>query len=88
MTPGNAWTIARRDPSPILPGIDLWDNWPLAHEDGRTVVHEGRQYWFMLSAPHFPDPGQRHDAARIRLLSKGADGWRDHGNALPDNTGP
>lgn len=73
---------------PIVPGLDVWDSWPLAHEDGRTVVHHGRQYWFMLSAPAFADPGQRHDAARIRLLSLGADGWRDHGNALPDGIGP
>ncbi|WP_310534067.1 glycoside hydrolase family 68 protein [Novosphingobium sp.] len=80
--------VTAADATPILPGIDLWDNWPLAHEDGRTVEHEGRQYWFMLSAPHFADPGLRHDAARIRLLSTGADGWRDHGNVLPDNAGP
>lgn len=73
---------------PIVAGLDVWDSWPLAHEDGRTAVHNGRQYWFMLSAPAFPDPGQRHDAARIRLVSVGADGWRDHGNALPDGTGP
>lgn len=72
----------------ILPDLDLWDSWPLAHEDGRTVVHQGRQYWFMLSAGVFPDPGQRHDAARIRLLSLGADGWRDHGNALPETISP
>ncbi|MFM5907238.1 MAG: glycoside hydrolase family 68 protein, partial [Novosphingobium sp.] len=80
--------VSAADAAPILPGIDLWDNWPLAHEDGRTVIHDGRQYWFMLSAPAFPDPGQRHDAARIRMLSKGADGWRDHGNVFPDNAGP
>ncbi|MFM6931883.1 MAG: glycoside hydrolase family 68 protein [Novosphingobium sp.] len=80
--------VTAADAAPIAPGIDLWDSWPLAHEDGRTVMHDGRQYWFMLSAACFPDPGQRHDAARIRLLSKGADGWRDHGNVLPDKAGP
>jgi levansucrase len=74
--------------APILAGLDLWDSWPLAHEDGRTVVHHGRQYWFFLSAPRFPDPGQRHDAARIRLASLGADGWRDHGDALPETLSP
>lgn len=80
--------ITAADAQPILPNLDLWDNWPLAHEDGRTVVHQGRQYWFFLSAPRFADPGQRHDAARIRLASLGADGWRDHGNALPDHFNP
>ena len=73
---------------PAIPGLDLWDSWPLAHEDGRTASIEGRQYWFFLSAPCFPDPGARHDAARIRLASLGPDGWRDHGNALPDDFNP
>jgi len=42
MVPGNAWTIARRDPSPILPGIEytlaklsermpLFDLWPVRY---------------------------------------------------------
>jgi levansucrase len=74
--------------APILPGLDLWDSWPLAHEDGRTVQLGGRQYWFFLSAPCFPDPGQRHNAAKIRLASLGADGWRDHGDCLPDALSP
>lgn len=80
--------IGADDVCPVIPGIDLWDSWPLAHEDGRTVVHGGRQYWFFLSAPIFPDPGQRHDHARIRLASLGEDGWRDHGNAMPDGFSP
>lgn len=80
--------IRAADVQPVIPGLDLWDSWPLAHEDGRTVEHGGRQYWFFLSAPIFPDPGQRHDHARIRLASLGADGWRDHGNAMPDGFSP
>ncbi|PKB13474.1 levansucrase [Novosphingobium kunmingense] len=74
--------------TPILPGLDLWDSWPLAHEDGRTVEVEGRQYWFFLSAACFDDPGDRHNAAKIRLASLGADGWQDHGNCLPDALSP
>ena len=80
--------VALADVSPILPGLDLWDSWPLAHEDGRTAQIDGREYWFFLSAPCFPDPVQRHDAARIRLASLGADGWRDHGDALPRELSP
>lgn len=80
--------ITANDFSPILPGLDLWDSWPLAHEDGRTVVHGGRSWWFFLSAPQLPDPAKRHDIARIRLASHGADGWRDHGNALPEGLNP
>ncbi len=80
--------IGADDATPVIPGLDLWDSWPLAHEDGRTVEHGGRQFWFFLSAPIFPDPVQRHDHARIRLASRGADGWRDHGNAMPDGFSP
>jgi levansucrase len=74
--------------APILASLDLWDSWPLAHEDGETAIIDGRQYWFFLSAPRFPDPGQRHNAAKIRLASLGADGWRDHGDCLPDALSP
>lgn len=74
--------------APILDGLDLWDSWPLAHEDGRTVEADGRQFWFFLSAPRFPDPGQRHNAAKIRLASLGSDGWRDHGDCLPGVLSP
>ncbi|MDE2595433.1 MAG: glycoside hydrolase family 68 protein [Sphingomonadales bacterium] len=80
--------IGAADAVPIFPDLDLWDSWPLQHEDGRTVRHDGRQYWFFLSAPRLPDPAQRHDVARIRLASKGADGWRDHGDTLPDDLNP
>ena len=80
--------VTAADIVPLACGVDLWDSWPLAHEDGRTVVDGGRTWWFMLSAPPFTDPAERHGSARIRLLSHGADGWRDHGNALPDGLNP
>ena len=80
--------IEAADAAPIFPALDLWDNWPLAREDGSTAIVGGRQYWFFLSAPRLPDPGQRHDVARIRLASLGDDGWRDHGNAQPDGLNP
>ncbi|MDE2436826.1 MAG: glycoside hydrolase family 68 protein [Sphingomonadales bacterium] len=80
--------IGGRDAIPILSGTDLWDCWPLAREDGSTAVVDGRQYWFFLSAPCFPDPVQRHHAAKIRLVSLGPDGWRDHGDCLPDALSP
>ena len=80
--------ITAGDAAPIIPGLDLWDSWPLAHEDGRTTVIGGRQYWFFLSAACFDDPGHRHNAAKIRLGSLGPDGWRDHGDCLPDALSP
>lgn len=85
---GRIATIGPQDVRPLVPGLDLWDCWPLADEAGMTVHHLGRTWWFFLSAPQFPDPVQRHGHARIRLLSRGADGWRDHGNALPDGASP
>lgn len=72
----------------LFDDLDLWDCWPLAHEDGRTVEHLGRNWWFFLSAPVFPDPVERHGHARIRLVSLGEDGWKDHGNAFPDGLTP
>lgn len=80
--------IQQADVVPIIAELDLWDSWPLAREDGTTAAVEGRQFWFFLSAPRFPDPGQRHDAARLRLASLGSDGWRDHGQVIAEGTSP
>lgn len=80
--------IGASDVGRLFADLDLWDCWPLAHEDGRTVSHLGRAWWFFLSAPAFADPADRHGHARIRLLSCGSDGWTDHGNAFPDGLTP
>lgn len=73
--------------------LDLWDVWPLQAADGTTVVRDGWSLWFVLSAPVLADPDDRHDVARIRLMSRRIDSagqvaWRDHGNALPDGLCP
>ena len=78
----------RADVVPIIPGYDLWDMWQIAYADGRTAVLHGRSWWFFLATPCFDDPDQRHDAARIRLTSHGADGWRDHGDVFVDGFTP
>jgi len=70
------------------PGTDLWDMWPIADANGRTVLRGGRSWWFFLAAPRLADPEGRHDVARIRLTSHGAEGWRDHGDAFPDGFTP
>ncbi|MET4896638.1 glycoside hydrolase family 68 protein [Sphingomonadaceae bacterium jetA1] len=80
--------LTAADVVPILPGHDLWDMWPIAYADGRTAFLAGRSWWFFLATPRFDDPETRHDAARIRLTSHGADGWRDHGVTFPDGFTP
>jgi levansucrase len=81
--------IEHHDAQPILPALDLWDSWPLERRDGTTVSVDGVQWWFFLSSPRFSDPGLRHDAARIRLVRREADGrWTDLGMALPDDANP
>jgi levansucrase len=80
--------ITAADVVPIVADHDLWDMWQIAGADGRTVVVDGRSWWFFLATPRFADPDDRHDAARIRLTSHGADGWRDHGDAFPDGFTP
>jgi len=76
------------DVVPILPDHDLWDMWQIAYADGRTAFLGGRSWWFFLATPRFEDPEMRHDEARIRLTSHGADGWRDHGVTFPDGFTP
>jgi levansucrase len=77
----------------ILPDIDLWDMWPLQNRDGSTSIirdkgGEAGTLWMALSAPAYPDPGQRHGAARIRLLYSQGDVWHDCGAVMPDGLNP
>jgi levansucrase len=84
-------TIPAIDPAalrPILPGIDLWDMWPLQNADGATTLLDGWSLWFVLSAPVLSDPEERHHIARIRLLTHKDGLWRDCGHALPDGVNP
>jgi levansucrase len=85
--------LTQADVQRIMPDIDLWDMWPLQNRDGSTAIVRDRAgttgtLWMALSAPAFPDPGQRHGAARIRLLYSQGDVWRDCGPALPDGLNP
>ncbi|KQN19424.1 levansucrase [Sphingomonas sp. Leaf33] len=73
---------------PVDPTRDVWDMWPIARADGRTAVVDGRTWWFFLAVPKADDPEARHDVARIRLYSRGEDGWRDHGPAFAEDFAP
>ncbi len=72
----------------LVPGIDLWDSWPIQHRDGRTAEFDGAVLWMMLSARALPDPADRHGEARIRLLAQRGHDWTDCGNLLPDGLSP
>ncbi len=80
--------IAAADVVPIDAERDLWDMWQIMRRDGSTAMVDGRAWWFFLAVPKMHDPEARHDRARIRLYSRGADGWRDHGDAFPDGFSP
>lgn len=74
--------------APILPGIDLWDYWPVQERDGRTASIAGGTLHMLLAAPVMDDPDERHGVARIRLMHQTDMGWHDLGNLLPDGFSP
>ncbi|WP_347304009.1 glycoside hydrolase family 68 protein [Croceibacterium sp. TMG7-5b_MA50] len=74
--------------APVLPGIDIWDHWPVTDRAGRTLAFPGGPLVIALTAPVLPDPDDRHAIARLRLLQAGPDGWRDFGHLLPDTLNP
>jgi len=72
----------------LLPGIDLWDHWPVQELDGSVAQIAGGALMMMLSAPEQPDPDARHAIARIRLMHRTPSGWTDLGLLLPDEHCP
>lgn len=80
--------ITKSDVAPVLPGIDLWDLWPVQLVDGSTAQFNGWTLWHILSAPALPDPDKRHDIARIRLVMQRGNEWRDCGDLMPDGHAP
>jgi levansucrase len=76
--------ISEHQARPLLPGILLWDMWPLQLADGSIARIDGGSLWMALAAPDRSDPGLRHFEARIRLLHLKNSQWRDLGWAMPD----
>jgi len=74
--------------TPLLPGYDLWDLWPVQCADGTTASFAGGTLWMILSAPALPNPDERHGVARIRLMLEAGGGWTDLGNFMPDGLCP
>ena len=72
----------------VVPGLDLWDFWPVQTPDGAVAGIAGGELWFALSAAAEGEPALRHDRARLRLLRRVNGVWSDLGNALPDGLNP
>ncbi len=80
--------ITEQDVRALIPGLDLWDAWPIQHREGRTADFAGSTLWMILSSRALPDPALRHGEARIRLVAQSGNGWTDCGNLLPDSFAP
>jgi levansucrase len=85
-SPATTAPAVARDPLPrVLPHHDVWDLWPVQEADGSPAVVRGAELWMALSAPAGGHPEDRHDQARIRLLSlTGDDRWSDLGHVFAD----
>jgi len=72
----------------LLPGIDLWDYWPVQERDGRVAAICGGTLFMLLSADASGDPEDRHGKARIRLMHRTSTGWTDLGPVFPEGFAP
>lgn len=80
--------IEKTEIQPIIPDLDLWDHWPVQHRDGRIAEIAGGSLIILLSAPRTGHPDERHAVARLRLLHRKANDWRDLGPLLPEEFSP
>jgi levansucrase len=80
--------IGSKEAAPIVPGLTLWDLWPIQTDDGALAQVAGGTLWVILSAARSDDPNARHDVARMRLFHKVGDDWHDCGDLLPDGFSP
>ncbi len=81
--------ITAKDVPSFAPDLFLWDIWPVQTDDGSVAdIGGGSTLWVMLSALRGANPDTRHDVARMRLIQRTVDGWRDCGHLLPDDFSP
>lgn len=87
-TPATTAPAVRGPAIRILPYEDVWDMWPVQDTDGLPAMVAGREVWMTLSAPALGHPEERHDLARLRLLTKDGDDWTDLGHVFADGASP
>lgn len=75
--------ITAAQAQPLVPGIDLWDMWPVQMPHGPTAEIAGGVLWMALAAPIMGDPVLRHFKARIHLLLQRDGEWLHLGAACP-----
>lgn len=80
--------VTKDEVNPIVPGVVLWDMWPVQTRQGKIAEIAGGSMWMALSATDHGDPARRHFEARIRLLQLAEGEWRDLGQLLPDAVTP
>jgi levansucrase len=88
LTPFSAPLIGSGDVKRVCDNLDLWDIWPLQNPDGSVANVARGSLWMILSAPVLPDPNERHNKARTRLLHHLDGKWHDCGNLFPDSLNP
>ena len=76
------------DAKPAIPGLMLWDMWPVQLHDGATVMVDGWEVWVIMSAARDLHPDVRHDVARLRLAMLRDSEWHDCGYLLSEALNP
>lgn len=73
-TVGRLPLIQASDVVSVVPGIDIWDSWPVRTPDGSIADVCGHVVWVALATPAVGDPDLRHDIARQRAFMANDDG--------------
>jgi levansucrase len=80
--------VSAVDVARAIPGLMLWDMWPVQYYDGSTVSIDGAEIWVIMCAAGDLHPDARHDVARLRLAAYRDGGWQDCGYLLPESLNP
>jgi levansucrase len=72
----------------VLPQFQLWDCWSVDDVNGISVAFNGWVPWVVMCAPRNIHPDLRHNVARLRLMMRRGNHWRDCGFLLPDELNP